>query len=61
VKQFLLVRATGRIEGNVTCGDVQVEKGAILAGGVFSVHASGKEGEVKKEQHSPVMTLAAAE
>ena len=29
VKEFLLVRATGHIEGSLACGDVQVERGAI--------------------------------
>ncbi len=62
VKQFLLVRATGRIEGNVTCGDVQVEKGAVLAGGVFSV--SGKDAGATKTELTPAndrVKLAAAE
>jgi cytoskeletal protein CcmA (bactofilin family) len=49
VKQFLLVRSTGRIEGSVSCGDVQVEKGAILAGGVFSVHPSSAQKPATKE------------
>jgi len=44
VKDFLLVRAGGRVEGRVTCGDVEVEKGAVLAGGIFS---SYDRGEVK--------------
>ena len=62
VKQFLLVRSTGRIEGNVTCGDVQVEKGAVLAGGVFSV--SGKDAAASKTELSAAndrVKLAAAE
>jgi cytoskeletal protein CcmA (bactofilin family) len=41
VKDFLLVRAGGRIEGRVTCGDVEVEKGAVLAGGIFSCFDRG--------------------
>ena len=28
IKEFLLVRASGRVEGHVNCGDVQVERGA---------------------------------
>ncbi len=43
VKQFLLVRATGRIEGEVACGDVQIEKGAVLAASVTSIHAESDE------------------
>src|SRR6476661_3730594 len=48
VKEFLLVRSTGRIEGNVSCGDVQVEKGAVLAGGVFSIHAKAAKATTEK-------------
>ncbi len=54
VKQFLLVRATGRIEGSVSCGDVQVEKGAVLAGGVFSVHPKSEQKPAGKEIAAPV-------
>lgn len=38
VKELLLVRSSGRVEGHVNCGDVQVEKGAVLAGGIFSAY-----------------------
>jgi hypothetical protein len=53
----------------VSCGDVQVEKGAVLAGGVFSIHAKtgkpakpGEKPEAKAEsvEHSG-LKLAAAE
>jgi cytoskeletal protein CcmA (bactofilin family) len=40
VKEFLLVRSSGRVEGHVNCGDVQVERGAVLAGGIFSVYSA---------------------
>jgi cytoskeletal protein CcmA (bactofilin family) len=62
VKEFLLVRATGRIEGSV-CGDVQVEKGAVLAGGVFSVHATAADTVAATRMDLPVdrLKLAAAE
>jgi bactofilin len=43
VKEFLLVRASGRVEGHVNCGDVQVERGAVLAGGIFSVYSAAAE------------------
>jgi len=33
IKEFLLVRASGRVEGHVNCGDVQVERGAEVAAG----------------------------
>ena len=64
VKNFLLVRATGRIEGSVTCGDVQVERGAVLAGGVFSLQSAGKDTRAAAEQLPPandLVILAAAE
>lgn len=40
IKEFLLVRARGRVEGHVNCGDVQ---GAVLAGGIFSVYSAAAE------------------
>ena len=43
VKEFLLVRSSGRVEGHVNCGDVQVERGAVLAGGIFSVYSAAAE------------------
>ena len=43
IKEFLLVRASGRVEGHVNCGDVQVERGAVLAGGIFSVYSAAAE------------------
>jgi cytoskeletal protein CcmA (bactofilin family) len=39
VKEFLVIRSSGRVEGHVNCGDVEVEKGAVLAGILFSVYA----------------------
>jgi len=39
IKEFLLVRSSGRVEGHVNCGDMQVERGAVLAGGIFSVYS----------------------
>ena len=39
VKEFLLVRATGRIEGSLAYGDVQIERGAILSANVTSTRA----------------------
>ena len=43
VKEFLLVRSSGEVEGHVNCGDVQVERGAVLAGGIFSVYSASAE------------------
>ena len=39
VKEFLFVRSTGRIEGSLACGDVQIERGAILSANVMSTRA----------------------
>ena len=43
IKEFLLVRSSGRVEGHVNCGDVQVERGAVLAGGIFSVYGAAAQ------------------
>ena len=43
INEFLLVRSSGRVEGHVNCGDVQVERGAVLAGGIFSVYSAAAE------------------
>lgn len=32
IKDFLMLRSTGRVEGQIRCGDFQVERGAVLAG-----------------------------
>jgi cytoskeletal protein CcmA (bactofilin family) len=64
IKQFLMVRSTGRIEGSVSCGDVQVEKGAKIAGGVFSVQASAEPKQAHKEaaeSKAATKDIAAAE
>ena len=42
VKEFLLVRSTGHIEGSLACGDVQVERGAILSATVTSTRAKAE-------------------
>ena len=50
VKEFLLVRSTGHIEGSLACGDVQVERGAILSATVTSTRA-------KTEAARPVLRV----
>src|SRR6476659_4409059 len=57
VKEFLLVRSSGRVEGHVNCGDVQVERGAVLAGGIFSVY--GAAAQVKPANAAEFDTAAA--
>jgi cytoskeletal protein CcmA (bactofilin family) len=56
IKDLLHVRSGGRIEGNLNCGDVQVERGAILAGGVFTAPA---EKEAAQTAPTPSAPLAA--
>jgi len=57
VKEFLLVRSTGRIEGSLAYGDVQVERGAVLSANVSSTR--GKEeaprpsSDVQRENDPP--------
>jgi cytoskeletal protein CcmA (bactofilin family) len=58
IKDLLHVRAGGRIEGNLNCGDVQVERGAVLAGGVFTAPA---EKETAKPEPAKPMPVAARE
>lgn len=43
----LSLRKTGRIEGSAVYGDIEIEKGGVLAGEVSSIKGSEK-GEVKK-------------
>ena len=49
VKQLLTVRSTGRIEGSVTYGEVQIERGAVIAG-TFSSTDFRSEKRVKPDQ-----------
>ena len=58
VRQFLHVRSTGRVEGEVACGDVQIEKGAILAASVTSIRGATDEQALPDKQPSTVSTLA---
>jgi cytoskeletal protein CcmA (bactofilin family) len=36
VKQLLIVRSTGRVEANISYGELQIERGAIITGDVSS-------------------------
>jgi cytoskeletal protein CcmA (bactofilin family) len=54
IKQFLLLRSTGRVEGHITCGDLQVERGAVIAGD-FSVGNSVAQGETPEREPAPQM------
>jgi hypothetical protein len=46
------------VEGHVNCGDVQVERGAVLAGGIFSVYSAAAE---ERPVNDNVPTAAPAE
>ncbi len=50
VKQLLIVRATGRIEGNVSYGELQIEKGAVISGGFSSTDFRSEKKPVKLDQ-----------
>lgn len=62
VKEFLLVRSTGRIEGSLACGDVQVERGAVLSANVMSTRAKEEAprqtGEAQPEKVDPAKVEA---
>lgn len=48
----LSVRKTGRVEGSATYGEIEIEKGGVLAGEVSSLKGPDK-GEVKKVEAAP--------
>lgn len=58
IKEFLLLRSTGRVEGQIRCGDFQVERGAVLAGDFAA--GSGAVQDAKAEG-SPEASKAEAE
>jgi cytoskeletal protein CcmA (bactofilin family) len=54
IRDLLHVRSGGRIEGNLNCGDVQVERGAVLAGGVFTAPAEKETARPEPAKPAPV-------
>lgn len=54
VKTFLVVRSSARVEGHVTCGDFEVEKGAVLAGGIFSVYTTADVNPVNDNDRAKI-------
>ena len=42
VKQLLIVRSTGRVDVNISYGQLQIEKGAIITGELASTDVRGK-------------------
>ena len=55
IKDLLHVRSGGRIEGNLNCGDVQVDRGAVLAGGVFMAPAEKEAAKPAAQAPQPEM------
>lgn len=51
VKQLLIVRSTGRIDGHISYGEVEIEKGAVISGEFSSTDfRSDKRQHVKIDQ-----------
>lgn len=50
VKQLLIVRATGRVEGHISYGEVQIEKGAVISGDFSSTDFRSDKRTTKVEQ-----------
>jgi len=50
IKQLLVVRATGRVEGKVTYGEIELEKGAVIAGDLTAIedHRTAKPAQAAK-------------
>jgi cytoskeletal protein CcmA (bactofilin family) len=61
VKQLLIVRSTGHIEAEISYGELQIEKGAIIAGSLSSTDlrsASGDQAAAKaKRPTTPTLEL----
>jgi cytoskeletal protein CcmA (bactofilin family) len=53
IRDLLHVRTGGRIEGNLNCGDVQVDRGAVLAGGVFTASPPAQKEAARQEIAPP--------
>ncbi|MEI7803977.1 MAG: polymer-forming cytoskeletal protein [Hyphomicrobiales bacterium] len=51
VKQLLIVRATGRIDGNISYGEVQIEKGAVISGAFASTDFRSDKKTAKVDQN----------
>ncbi|ODA67133.1 Polymer-forming cytoskeletal [Methyloligella halotolerans] len=47
IKDFLLLRSTGRVEGQIRCGDFQVERGAVLAGDFAAGSGEGRKAKAE--------------
>jgi cytoskeletal protein CcmA (bactofilin family) len=55
VKQLLIVRATGRVDANISYGQLQIEKGAVLTGELSSTDVRSKGEHIsQRAKLSPV-------
>jgi cytoskeletal protein CcmA (bactofilin family) len=52
VKQLLIVRSSGRIEGKWTYGEIEVEKGGVLSGTAESTEYRSPERKSAKDERS---------
>jgi len=61
VKQLLIVRSTGHVEAEISYGELQIEKGAIISGALTSTDLRSANGDVPivkaKRQLPPAFEL----
>lgn len=50
VKGLLILRATGRVDGNLSCGMLTIERGASITGGISSADQRAGQQPVKAER-----------
>ncbi|MFD0988275.1 bactofilin family protein [Methyloligella solikamskensis] len=61
IKDFLLLRSTGRVEGQIRCGDFQVERGAVLAGDFAAGNGESQKTKAETASEAPKQAPKAAE
>ncbi len=61
IKDFLLLRSTGRVEGQIRCGDFQVERGAVLAGDFAAGSGDSQKAKAEAASEAPKQTPKASE
>ncbi len=52
VKSLLILRSTGRVDGNVSYGMLQIEQGASIAGGLSSIDRRAEQKPAKAELYT---------
>ncbi len=53
IKQLMILRATARVQGNVSYGELQIEKGAVISGEFASTDFRSERKQGKIEAASP--------